>query len=202
MTDPPSEAGMNEALTGSTLGENATKYVKDHNITVVFDTTDGSYWDAPHNRIVVNAADNQDAGQILVHEANHAENNAASDAAWNGGSKTNYVDTMIHQETQGTVESIQSNQELRDAGKTPPHTFPLENEYKAARDKAIVDYQAAHPDATPADVAKAGDDAGYARVKLGFENGEVKASTNGQSYKDYYGNSYDTNHPTRPPGGP
>ena len=108
---------------------------------------------------------------------------------------------MIDQETQGTVESIQSNQELRDAGKTPPHTFPLEGQYNAARTKGMNDYRAAHPDADPADVAKAGDDAGYARVKGGFENGEVKASTNGQSYKDYYGNSYDTSHPTPPPGG-
>jgi hypothetical protein len=109
---------------------------------------------------------------------------------------------MIDQETQGTVESIQANRQLRDAGKVPPQTFPLENQYNAARNQAINDYRATHPDATDAELNSVGDSAGYARVKQGFENGEVQASTNGQSYRDYYGDSFDRAHPRRPGGGP
>ena len=121
----------------------------------------------------------------------------SSNTAWNGNSKETYVTVQIDQETQGTVESIQGNDELRAAGKTPTQTFPLENEYHAARNKAMQEYQAAHPEATPAQVQQVGNDAGYARVKLGFENGEVQTSTNGQSYKDYYGQSYTNAHRPR-----
>jgi hypothetical protein len=193
-TDPASQRGMNGVLDESQTGKDAEQWVKDHNVGVVFDSHDGSFWDQQHNRIVINPQDNQDAAQIFVHEVNHAQNNTVSNTAWNGGSKDNYVNTQIAQETDGTVHSIKSNDELRAKGFAPPHDFPLEFEYHNARDNAITTFKATHPDAPQSDADAAGDKAGWDRVKQGFDNGEVKASTNGQSYRDYYGDSYTRAH--------
>jgi hypothetical protein len=113
--------------------------------------------------------------------------------------RADYVDKMLKEEVQGTVESIQAKNELVAAGKSISASFPLEAEYNKAYKDAADALKASTPTATPDALKAAGEKAGYDAVRKGFDDGKVVTSTPPKDkYPDYYGKSWDGKHPTPP----
>lgn len=184
-----------DVLKNSPTGAAAVKYLEDKKIPVEFADGGGSYWDG--KKIVIDRSqDPQEAALTLVHEINHAK--ATMDgprADINTQSRADYVQTLLDEETRGTVDSIKAKNELVANGETVTATFPLEAEYNAASSKAITDAKAKDPSLTETQLREIGDKAGYAAVLDGFKTGKVVTSTNGQNYPDYYGQGWDKAHP-------
>ncbi|MBN8226632.1 hypothetical protein JYK02_03820 [Corallococcus macrosporus] len=186
-----------DVLKNSPTGAAAVKYMEDHNIPVEFADGGGSYWDG--NKIVIDRSqDPQEAALTLVHEINHAKATIDGPRAdVQNQTRDDYVNTLLNEETRGTVDSIRAKNELVAAGDNVTATFPLEAEYNAASKKAIDEAKAKDPSLTEAQLREIGDKAGYDAVLNGFKTGAVVTSTNGQNYPDYYGQGWDAAHPSR-----
>jgi hypothetical protein len=189
---------MKDLMKQSPTGAAALKYMEDHHLPVKFANGGGSYWDGT-SIVIDRSQSSQAAALTLVHEVNHAK---ASQTGISGDithqTRADYVSTMLNEEVRGTVDSIKAKNELLGAGKSITATFPLEAAYNAAAKKATDELKAKKPDASAAELKAAGEKAGYDRVMEGFKTGEVVTSTNNTKYSDYYGGSWDRQHPTPP----
>jgi hypothetical protein len=131
----------------------------------------------------------EQAALTYVHEAHHATN-PKPDAK--KVKKDEYVKAMVKEEADGTVLSIQTKNELKAAGvDTKGAKFPLEDEYNAAKKKAIGDARKKDPKISDADAEKIGLEAGAKRVQEGFMKGEVITSNTKEKYPDYYGKDWE-----------
>lgn len=154
----------------------------------------GSYYDSTTNTITIDTT-NGDAGIGLVHEANHvAWEQAGAHAGPANLPKTDYVNSTLQEETDGTVAQIQANQVLQRANPGMPPTS-LQAEYEAGYQGGV--QQAAQAAAaqgrvlTPAEVRQAGESGGWQAVNNAYHSGSVPTSTTGQAYPDYYGAYWD-----------
>jgi Putative metallopeptidase family (DUF6782) len=135
----------------------------------------------------------EQAALTYVHEAHHA---ATPNADPKKLKKDDFVKAMVKEEVDGTVLSIETNNELKAAGvDTKGAKYPLGDEYNAAKKKAIVDAKKKDPKLSDADAEKIGREAGRKRVEDGFMKGEVKTSNTKESYPNYYGKRWDKNNP-------
>lgn len=135
----------------------------------------------------------EQAALTYVHEAHHA---ATPNADPKKMKKDDFVKSMVKEEVDGTVLSIETNNELKAAGvDTKGAKYPLGDEYNAAKKKAIADAKKKDPKISDADADKIGREAGRKRVEDGFMNGEVKTSNTKESYVNYYGKRWDKNNP-------
>jgi hypothetical protein len=190
---------MDTFLAPSKTGKEATDYIKNNNIPVEFASGGGSYYQ--NGKIVIDRTQNsEEAALTLVHEVNHAK--AAKEGTTGNPStqtRDDYINTMVEEESVGTVKSIEAKRELQAAGTQTTATFPLENEYNTAYNDAVTNARNTNPNATDAELDAAGKKAGLDRVRNGFNNGEVVPSVDGTTnYRDYYGKGYDAVNPPAP----
>jgi Putative metallopeptidase family (DUF6782) len=135
----------------------------------------------------------EQAALTYVHEAHHAVTPNADPKKMK---KDDFVKSMVKEEVDGTVLSIETNNELKAAGvDTKGAKYPLGDEYNSAKKKAIEDAKKKDPKINDADAEKIGREAGRKRVEDGFMNGEVKTSNTKESYPNYYGKRWDKNNP-------
>jgi type VI secretion system secreted protein VgrG len=129
------------------------------------------------------------AALTYVHEAHHATN-PKPDAK--KVKKEEYVKAMVQEESDGTVLSIETKNELKAAGvDTKGAKFPLEDEYNSAKKKAMDAARKKDPKISDADAEKIGREAGSKRVEEGFRKGEVITSNTKEKYTDYYGKDWE-----------
>lgn len=184
-------------------GAELVKYLEDNKIPISFDPSDGSY----HSKGSIVLGPPFDADEMaltLVHEGHHLKMfKDGKQADVNKDTRADFIKKKISEEVQGTVNSIELKLALVKKGKTVNATFPLEDEYVKARDKAIADLKKSNPSASAADLEAAGKKAGYDAVQNGFDTGKVVSSVkvDGRSvdYTTYYGKVWDGAHPTPPP---
>lgn len=196
----PEQAAFAEArkiLERLPAGKQLLDFADRNGITVELQPGDGYFFDPVGKRIVLNPPyDPEELALKFLHEVNHAifsiDGKTADPTTM---SRDDYVAKMIEEEVAGTVLPIEFKRALAEAGTPITATFPLEAEYDAAYTKAVQDRKNANPSATPAELDKAGREAGAAAVKDGFETGKVTASVlaNGKvvTYPEYYGMDWD-----------
>ncbi len=190
---------MRGTLANSEQGRHALEVYDRYGVTSSFRPGEGSTYDGGANNMNLNPAEDPTTSALtFVHEMNHAEagnEHTTGDAA--NQSRGDFVNTMVNEETEGTVRSIEARNELAQSGTDVSNShFPLENQYQQAHDQAIADARAANPNMSDAEAEQIGRDAGRQRVRQGFDNGEVVTSNNNQPYPQYYGNSWDGQQPT------
>lgn len=178
-------------------GKQLLDFADRNGITIELLPGDGYFFDPVGKRIVLNPPyDPEELALKFLHEVNHAifsiDGKTADPTTM---SRDEYIAKMIEEEVAGTVLPIEFKRALAEAGTPIAATFPLEAEYDAAYAQAVQDLKNANPSATPAELDKAGRDAGAAAVKDGFETGKVTASVlaNGKvvTYPEYYGMAWD-----------
>lgn len=129
------------------------------------------------------------AALTYVHEAHHATN-PKPDAK--KVKKEEYVKAMVKEESDGTVLSIETKNELKAAGvDTKGAKFPLEDEYNTAKKKAMDEAKKKDPSCPADKLEKIGREAGSKRVEEGFRKGEVITSNTKEKYTDYYGKDWE-----------
>lgn len=196
---PPKEQSETEAVLNETqLGRDALTWVKDHGVRVIYRSGGGSYYDGDANVFYVDTKQSpEDRANTFVHEVNHAEHR--NDPDIKKLSRDEFIDKSIDEETEGTVEAIQNNQELqRNRNGNAPGTL-LQQEYEDAYNAAVARENAARQKAQrpPLDAAgekAVGEKAGRERVKQAFVNGEVVSSVDKHKYADNYGKAWDDAH--------
>ncbi|WP_143118377.1 MULTISPECIES: ImmA/IrrE family metallo-endopeptidase [Actinomadura] len=196
---PSKEQTETESVLNETqLGRDALKWVKDHGVRVVYRAGGGSYYDGDANVFYVDTNQTpEERANTFVHEVNHAEHRDDPDI--DDLSREDFIDKSIDEETEGTVEAIQNNQQLqRNRGGNSPDTL-LQQEYEDAYNDAVRRENAARAKAQrpPLDAAgekAVGEKAGRERVKQAFVNGEVVSSVDGNKYADNYGKAWDDAH--------
>ncbi|MGI8542264.1 MAG: bacteriophage T4 gp5 trimerization domain-containing protein, partial [Aridibacter sp.] len=196
---------MRNTLQDSAEGRHALEVYDRYDVQPVFDPSDGSYYSEDTNSMTLDSTETpQDSALTFVHEMNHAEAaNEGTSADIENDTRDEYVDTLLNEEVDGTVDSIVARDELADAGHdVSGSSFPLQDEYHDAYNDAVTDAQAANPNATAEELDEIGKEAGRDRVMEGFQNGEVIPSGTDEHgndyppYPDYYGDDWDSNHPT------
>ncbi|WP_433327540.1 hypothetical protein [Spirillospora sp. CA-294931] len=193
---PPKEKTETEAVLNETqLGRDALKWVRDNGVNVVYRPGGGSYFSADENTFYVDTNQSpEERANTFVHEVNHAQSPDEPDA--DDLEKDDYVNKSVEEETEGTVEAIQNNQQLQaKRGSGVPDTL-LQQEYEDAYDKAVKDENAARaknnlPPLGPDGERRVGEKAGRDRVRDAFNNGEIVTSTNGKPYREYYGDAWE-----------
>jgi hypothetical protein len=196
---PSKEQTETESVLNETqLGRDALQWVKDHGVRVVYRAGGGSYYDGDANVFYVDTNQTpEERANTFVHEVNHAEHRDDPDI--DDLSREDFIDQSINEETEGTVEAIQNNQQLQKTrGGNQPDTL-LQQEYEDAYNDAIKRENAARAKAQrpPLDAAgekAVGEKAGRERVKQAFVNGEVVSSVDGNKYADNYGKAWDDAH--------
>jgi hypothetical protein len=196
---PPDQAETEAVLNETQLGRDALKWVHDHGVRVVYRKGGGSYYDGDDNVFYVDTDQSpEERANTFVHEVNHAEHRDDPDI--DDLSRDDFIDKSIDEETEGTVEAIQNNQQLQHnrSNRQVPDTL-LQTEYEDAYNRAIADENKARaknqrPPLTPEEARRIGEDAGRRRVKEAFVNGEVVASTDGDTYTENYGEAWDDAH--------
>lgn len=196
----PTDQSETEAVLNETqLGRDALQWVRDHGVRVVYRKGGGSYYDGDDNVFYVDTDQSpEERANTFVHEVNHAEHRDDPDI--DDLSRDDFIDQSINEETEGTVEAILNNQQLQDTrgnGQVPDTL--LQTEYEDAYDQAIADENRARaqnqrPPLTPEQARQVGERAGRQRVKDAFVNGEVVASTDGDTYTENYGEAWDDAH--------
>lgn len=185
-------------MEASPTGQEALAILGKYAVQVYFVATGGSSFSPSTNKIKLNSTHSDErAALTMVHEANHARyKHEGLSADIMALSREDYVKQKVQEEAEGAVKSIEAKVELEgttiDVSKA---TFPQEQEYREAYQKAIDAAKASDPAATEDDLKKRGREAGKARVIQGFMDGEVVTSTDGKSYPDYYGDAWDKKHP-------
>ena len=193
---------MRGTLANSARGRHALEVYDRYGVTPSFRPGEGSTYDPSANNMNINPAQTPDRQALgFVHEMNHAEadhEHTTGDIA--NQSRQDYVNTMVNEETEGVIRSIEARDELIESGHNSASAtqYPLQNEYHNAYNQAVTDARAANPNLTDAEADAVGREAGRQRVRDGFTNGEVTTSNTNQSYPDYYGNSWDGQHPPTP----
>lgn len=186
-----------DVLNRSEIGREALRYAMEKGVGIRLSPGGPDWFNPPAGPIEMDANESPESIALtFVHELQHARGaieGTVPDIMTS--TRDDYVNGMIMDEVIGTVASIESKLELVRAGVPITATFPLEAEYVAAYNQAVADARAANPAATPAELDQAGKAAGLARVVAGFHNGEVSAGNSGQTYPQYYGSSWDSNHP-------
>lgn len=149
----------------------------------------------------------------FVHEMNHAHyHHAKLEANIATMTKVAYVNAAVAEEVEGTVLSIEAKSEMKvtqASNHTAAKAAAAKSTDPAVRGKAIpaptpitatfplgAEYNAAYQAKIRAGKSQAeARTAGRARVRKGFDDGEVKTSNTNQKYADYYGASWDAAHP-------
>ena len=181
-------------LNKSATGKDAVKYLADSKVPIKFADGNGSYWDG--TQIVISRSETAKASALtLVHEIHHARSEKSGTSADIAKeTRSDYVKKEVEEESVGTVKSIQTKNELVAAGEKVDETFPLEAQYNKAYADAAANAKKTNPDATPAQLDQAGQQAGLDAVRKGFNDGSVVTSNTNEKYPDYYGKSWDDNH--------
>lgn len=179
-------------------GKALLKYLNDHGIPIVLQAGDGSTYNPTLGQINLNSDKSPTSLALtLIHEGNHARyHKEGIGANVMTDTRLDYVNKMIEEETVGTVASIELKNRLNQQGYNIVSTYPAEREYNAAYAKAVNDLKAANPAATAAELEAAGHQAGLDAVRKEFNDGvNIVTSNTHEKYRDYYGNSWDSNHP-------
>ncbi|MBC7797373.1 MAG: type VI secretion system tip protein VgrG [Pyrinomonadaceae bacterium] len=197
--EDPRITAMRNTLQNSEQGRHSLEVYDRYNVQPTFTPGQGSSYDGTNNTMNLDPTENPTTSALtFAHEMNHAEaGNEQRTANAATQNRADYVNTMLDEETEGTVRSIEARNELAQNGTDVSNAhFPLENEYQTAYDNAVTAAKNANPNATQAELAEAGKKAGRDRVRQGFDNGEVVPSTStGQTYPQYYGGSWDGQQP-------
>lgn len=171
-------------MTSTPAGQKAAGDLAASGASVAFLPGGASYYDAPNNRVVISRdAHPRDQAALLAHEAEHARAARAGETPNidTAASADVYVDGMLREEARAQVQQIKVAGDLQ-------RRAPLQAEYNDAYQKAYATAKAGNSDEAAARAAA--EAAGYDRVLQGFRNGEVRTSTNSQTYPDYYRDSY------------
>jgi hypothetical protein len=228
MSDDERWKSVQDFIKASPTGQHALDQQKKYSIAIKWQPGGGSYYDAGSKSMVLDSALNAEQVALnFVHEMNHAEFDKEGEGAHGKDknistmSREEYVVAMLDEEVKGTCLSIETKMELEAAGQKVASKYPLEDEYRAAYEKAtggkkkeapIEPAKDAKKDAEPTgtgdkaetpkgDPAKksaggsgldaAGKKAGYDAVLKGFKDGLVTTSNTGEKYPDYYGKAWD-----------
>jgi hypothetical protein len=158
----------------------------------------GSFFSSSSNSITLDAGEsNEEAALTFVHEMNHARYfHEGIGADVESMTREEYVNSMIEEESEGTVRSIETKIELEGTDiDVSGATFPLEGEYRQAYQTAVEAARAEDPERSDDELQRIGRNAGKQRVTQGFTNGEVVTSTSPQvPYPQYYGQIWDQAH--------
>jgi hypothetical protein len=162
-------------------GRQVLQWLADNNIPIVVDpSATGAFWNG--SEIVLGPG--YDNAAVLVHEANHARYTVEGrHAEVSNPDRDAYVHGAVDEEVDGTVQQILSAKEFRNSGAQLGNQ-PGEPEYNAAYQQVI------RNGGTQAEAQQAG----YQAVSDLFYHGGIVTSTNGQSYPDYYGGYWDSEH--------
>lgn len=178
--DPDSEAVRTLLMTER--GREIVQWLADNGIEIR-DSSQGSYWDGT-NIFVDTGNTDLETVRTLVHEANHAQSDAAGESPdIDADSRDEYVNGMLDEETRGVVEEIVASRELEDRGVTMP-TDISDDTYWDAYDDAVAGGRSEQ---------QARDDA-FAAVRNLFLDGTFVTSNTGDPYDDYYGDAWDRHH--------
>lgn len=227
MSDDERWKAVQDFIKASPTGQHALDLQKKYSIAIKWQPGGGSYYDSSDKSMVLDSAvDAELVALNFVHEMNHAEFDKEGKGAEGKDknistmSREDYVAAMLDEEVKGTCLSIETKMELEAAGQKVASKFPLEDEYRAAYDKATGgkkdDAKTAPKDgkkeadpagssasgaaeAPKADAPKAGGKeldpagkkAGYDAVLKGFKDGLVVTSNTNEKYPDYYGSAWD-----------
>ncbi|MBV6496341.1 MAG: type VI secretion system tip protein VgrG [Acidobacteria bacterium ACB1] len=196
--EDPRITAMRGTLANSEQGRHALEVYDRYGVNSTFNGGNGSTFDGSTNTMNLDPTEDPTTSALtFVHEMNHAEEHheGTSGDIHNMG-RQEYVDEMLQEEIDGTVDSIEARNELAANGTDVSNShFPLEGEYQAAHDQAVADARANNPNISDADAEAAGRAAGRQAVADGFNNGTVVTSNTNQKYPDYYGNAWDGAHP-------
>ena len=196
--EDPRITSMRGTLANSEQGRHALEVYDRYGVQPCFVGGQGSTFDGSTNTMNLDPNENSTTSALtFVHEMNHAEeHHEGTSGDIDNMGRQEYVDEMLQEEIDGTVDSIEARNELAENGTDVSNAhFPLENEYQAAHDQAVADARAANPNISDADAEAAGRAAGRQAVADGFNNGSVVTSNTGATYPDYYGSSWDGRHP-------
>ncbi len=200
--EDPRISAMRRTLANSQQGRHALEVYDRYNIQPTFNPGQGSFFDGSTNTMNLDPTENATTSALtFTHEMNHGEaGNEHTSGDVQNQSRNDYVNTMLNEETDGTVRSIEARNELAKQGVDVSNShFPLENQYQQAHDQAVRDARTNNPNISDQDAEAIGRQAGRDRVRQGFDNGEVVPSTStGQTYPQYYGGDWDGHHPSPP----
>lgn len=193
-------------LVDSAIGKKALKIANDNAVVIDWQFAGaGSTFNGSANTVNLNKdLGDEDSALVYVHEMNHA-------GAFHAGltpdvmalDRDTYVNTLLAEETEGTVQAIEAKHEIEKSSggifrkpKKMKATFASEdlfwkkyNEAKEAQPKG------ASTEKKNAAARKAGWDA----IRAAFGDGTIITSNTLQPYTEYYGDFWDQCHPPPPP---
>jgi len=188
---------IRDVLANSEAGRHALEVYDRYSVNPTFVPEVGSFFNGGSNTMNLDPSENtMTSALIFVHEMNHAEayhERRSGDVT--SQTRQDYVNTMLQEEVDGTVSSIEAKRELQNSGvDVSSASFPLEDEYNEAYNAAVNEAMRRNPNLSGEEADAIGRAAGRQRVLQGFQNGEVVTSTSGENYPDYYGRRWDTVH--------
>ena len=188
-------------LEKSTVGKAALKVIDDYKVVVdVAAPGPGSVFagPAPGKILLESTVPVDEAAFILVHEANHAKaSNEGKTADVSALARDVYVKTMIDEETESTVLSIQAKRGMGFFAKLSLNATPvMEERYTKAYDAG---YKAAKTaKKSGAEATEAAKKAAWDSINAAFYDGSLVTSNTLETYGVYYGSFWDKVH-TPPP---
>lgn len=185
---------MRAILNKSVVGKAALKVIDDYNVVVdAAAPGPGSVFagPAPGKILLESTVGVEEGAFILVHEANHAKaSNEGKTANVSALGRAEYVKTMIDEETDSTVLSIQAKRGMGFFAKLMITATPvMEERYTTAYDTA---YSAAKKDKkSGAEAETLAKKAAWDSINLAFYDGSLVTSNTLETYAVYYGSFWD-----------
>lgn len=185
---------MRAILNKSAVGKAALKVIDDYNVVVdAAAPGPGSVFagPAPGKILLESTVGVEEGAFILVHEANHAKaSNEGKTADVTALGRAEYVKTMIDEETDSTVLSIQAKRGMGFFAKLMLTATPvMEERYAKAYDTAFGAAKKAKKSGAEAEeLAKK---AAWQSINDAFYDGSLVTSNTGETYAVYYGSFWD-----------
>ena len=181
-------------LEKSPVGKAALKVIDDYKVVVdVAAPGPGSVFagPAPGKILLESTVGTQEAAFILVHEANHAKaSNEGKTADVTALARDVYVKTMIDEETESTVLSIQAKRGMGFFAKLSLNATPvMEERYTKAYDAAYKEAKKAKKSAAEAETTAK--KAAWDSINAAFYDGSLVTSNTLETYGVYYGSFWD-----------
>jgi hypothetical protein len=199
LTDEERWKKIEEFLKGSETGQQALKLKDKHKIQVKWQKGGGSYYDMAGTMVLDTSRPTERVALAFVHEMNHAKydkEGLAADQHVTTMDRASYVEAQLKEETEGTCLSIEAKIELEMKGQKVSVSYPLEEEYREAYEKAGGSLK---PPAGKGKGEAKLDAGGKAKAReavlKGFKDGKVVGSKSNKPYPDVYGEAWDKANP-------
>lgn len=201
--ESPQMTAIRDRLQHSEAGRHALEVYDRYNVQSNFTPGHAAEYDSDHNTVYLDP-NSSTLPTTFVHEMGHAEpQNEGRSADVANQSREDYINTQLREDAHAESQAYQAEQELNDAGYPDNHHTVTEPVYNQAYNDAEAQARQDHPEWSEEQVREHAHQQAEDAISQEYQDGNITTGNTNppQSYTDYWGDYWDSQHPGAGGGG-